>query len=145
MGYQVAWIVMLLAFAVLEGLTAGLVSIWFCIGCIAALVATMCGGSIAVQVTLFVVVSLISMALIRPVARKYMHTKQEKTNADRIIGMEGVVTEPIDNLQATGQIKVQGVYWTARTEENVIVPEGARVRVLRIEGVKTIVSQIEKG
>ena len=59
--------------------------------------------------------------------------------------MEGVVTEPIDNLQATGQIKVQGVYWTARTEENVIVPEGARVRVLRIEGVKTIVSQIEKG
>ena len=69
MNYQVLWLVLLVAFAVIEGVTAGLVSIWFCAGSLAALIATWLGASLLVQIGLFVVVSLVAMAIIRPMAR----------------------------------------------------------------------------
>ncbi len=78
------------------------------------------------------------MALVRPMARKWPHPKMEKTNADRILDQEGVVVEEIDNLNASGQIKIGGAVWSARAGEEVI-PPGTRVRVVRIEGVKAIV------
>lgn len=142
---QIAWVVILIAFAVIEGLTAGLISIWFCCGSLAALFASLAGANLIVQIGLFAVVSMVAMALIRPLARKYWIPKQEKTNADRILEEEGVVTEEIDNLRATGQIKVGGTIWTARSAVGAVLPVGTHVRVDRIEGVKAIVTEQEKG
>ena len=99
MNYQILWLVLLIAFAGIEGITAGLVSIWFCAGSLVALIATWLGASLPVQIGLFAVVSVAAMALIRPMARKWLHPKMEKTNADRILGQEGVVVESIDNLK----------------------------------------------
>lgn len=141
MYYAVAWVVMLIAFGVLEALTVSLVSIWFCFAALVALIATALGASLGVQIAVFAVVSLVCMALVRPFAKKFLKTNIEKTNADRIIGEEAVVIEEISNRQATGQIRVRGAYWTARTEGEEGVPEGTLVRVLRIEGVKAIVTR----
>jgi len=144
--YQVlAWVVMLIAFAVLEGITASLVSIWFCIGSLAALIAAALGIALEIQIALFAVVSLACIGLIRPFTKKYLVKNAERTNADRIIDAEAVVTKTIDNVQATGQIRVGGEYWTARSQETGEITEGSRVRVLRIEGVKAIVTKIESG
>ena len=98
-----------------------------------------------VQIGLFVVVSVLSMAVIRPLARKYWQPRTEKTNADRILEHQGVVLETINNLQASGQIKVGGSVWTARSASGEEIPEGTLVRVLRIEGVKAIVQELEQG
>ena len=67
----------------------------------------------------------------------------EKTNADRILGQEGVVVESIDNLSASGQVKIDGAVWTARSAGDEIIPSGTRIQVERIEGVKAIVIRKE--
>ena len=131
MHYQTIWLILLIVFAGIEGITAGLVSIWFCAGSLVALVATWLGASLPVQIGLFAIVSVVAMALVRPMARKWLHPKMEKTNA--------VVVEEIDNLNASGQIKIGGAVWSARAEGEEVIPPGTRVRVVRIEGVKAIV------
>lgn len=141
MYYSLAWVAMLIAFGILEGMTASLVSIWFCIAALVALIATVLGASIGVQIGIFAVVSVLCIALIRPFAKSVLKPADEKTNADRILGVEAVVTEPISNREARGQIRVLGEYWTARTEQDMELSEGTLVRVLRIEGVKAIVEQ----
>ena len=139
MHYQTIWLILLIVFAGIEGITAGLVSIWFCAGSLVALVATWLGASLPVQIGLFAIVSVVAMALGRAMARKWLHPKMEKTNADRILDQEGVVVEEIDNLNASGQIKIGGAVWSARAEGEEVIPPGTRVRVVRIEGVKAIV------
>ena len=139
MHYQTIWLILLIVFAGIEGITAGLVSIWFCAGSLVALVATWLGASLPVQIGLFAIVSVVAMAWVRPMARTWLHPKMEKTNADRILDQEGVVVEEIDNLNASGQIKIGGAVWSARAEGEEVIPPGTRVRVVRIEGVKAIV------
>lgn len=140
MFHAIAWLVLVIAFGVIEGLTAALMSVWFCLGALVALVASMLGATLAVQISLFAVVSLLCMLLLRPFARKVLKPRNEATNADRIIGESAVVTEEISNMAATGRIRVVGESWAARTEQQEAVPEGVQVRVLRIEGVKAIVA-----
>ena len=72
MNYPIIWLVLLIAFAGIEGITAGLVSIWFCAGSLVALFAAWMGGSLAVQIGLFAIVSVIAMAIVRPMARKWI-------------------------------------------------------------------------
>lgn len=136
-----AWVIMLIAFAVLEGLTASLVSIWFCFGAIAALIGSALGAPLEVQIGLFALVSIACIALIRPFTKKYLVKSAERTNADRILDAEAIVTETINNLEAKGTIRVHGEYWSARNEVDEEIAEGSQVRVLRIEGVKAIVTR----
>lgn len=140
MSYPMIWLILLIAFAIIEGITAGLVSIWFCAGSLVALFAAWMNCGLAVQIGLFTVISVLAMAVIRPLARKWIIPQAEKTNADRILDAEAVVTETIDNVQASGQIKVGGAIWTARAADGSVIPAGAMVRVERIEGVKAIVT-----
>ena len=75
----------------------------------------------------------------RPLAKRYINPRTQRTNADRLVGREAIVTETIDNLASTGQASIAGQVWTARGEDNTPIEAGTRVRVLRIEGVKLIV------
>lgn len=118
MSMQTVWLILLIIFAGVEGITAGLVSVWFCAGSLVALIATWLGAGLPVQIALFVVVSLVAMALVRPMARKWVQPKLVKTNADRILGQEAVVLEEIDNLRGIGQVKVGGAIWTARSTQD---------------------------
>jgi membrane protein implicated in regulation of membrane protease activity len=133
------WLALLIILAVVEGLTVGLVCIWFALGALAALLTSLFTGNLIVQAVVFVVVSLVSMLLIRPLARKLLTKETVPTNADRILGQTAVVTEEIDNLQSRGQVKVLGQIWTARSAQDVVIPTGTLVTVLHIEGVKVLV------
>ena len=93
---------------------------------------------------MFLVVSILSMLAIRPIARKYLNSKIEPTNADRIIGAEVKVTEAIDNLMAQGAVNISGMTWSARSESEEPIPVGTLVRVLRIEGVKVYVEVVKE-
>ena len=104
--------------------------------------AAVLGGSIWIQIVVFLVLSGLSLALIRPFAARLLKTSRTPTNADRVIGKTAVVTEAIDNVEGKGQVNVSGQVWSARSEHDVVIPTGTEVRVLRIEGVKLFVEAL---
>ena len=134
------WLALLLFFAVAEAATIALVSIWFAAGALAALLATIFTNDIWIQILLFVVVSAVTMAVVRPLARKYVLPHRVPTNADRVIGREGVITQAVDNLAPAGVVVVAGMAWTARSDSGENIPEGTVVTVRRIEGVNLFVA-----
>ena len=138
----IIWLVLVVVFAIVEAATLGLASIWFCVGALAAFITATCRGPLWLQIVLFLVVSAVTMILIRPLAKKYLTPRQTRTNAHRIIDTEAGVTETIDNVAGTGQVKTGGNTWTARSETGQTIPEGSRVRVLRIEGVRAFVEPL---
>jgi len=140
MQMSVFWLAALILFAVIEAATVGLASIWFAAGALGALIVSGVGGSLWVQIVVFLVSSFLALLLARPLAQKYLTPKHHATNADRIIGAEAVVADEIDNLKGQGVISVAGIIWTARADNNQIIPAGVTVRVVRIEGVKAFVT-----
>lgn len=136
------WLVLLILFAAGEAATVGLTSIWFAAGALAALIAALLGGALWIQITLFLAVSILCMAAVRPLAKKHLNSKVEHTNADRVLGQEAQVTEDIDNIHGRGAVIIRGVTWTARSQDDSPIPAGTMVRVLRIEGVKVFVERI---
>ena len=136
------WLAAMVVLLIIEGAVPGLVSIWFALGALAALLAAILHAPVWLQVTWFVVVSVVSLILTRPLARKYVNSKTQPTNADMLIGSDCVVRERIDNLRGTGAVLAQGKEWTARTENGDASAEvGEIVKIVRIEGVKLIVKK----
>lgn len=136
----IMWIVLTVVFAVIEALTLQIVTVWFAVGSIGAIVANVVNASPLVQLIVFVALSILTLLVARPYLKKFTKTKIQPTNADACIGKPAVVTEEINNTLGTGQAKIRGVIWTARsTEENTIIKAGETVTVTAIEGVKLIV------
>ena len=136
------WVVALVVFLIVEAVTAGLVSIWFVFGSLVALICAALGAAVWLQIFWFVIVSVATLVLTRPLVKRYVDSRSVATNADRSIGRAAVVTERIDNLAATGAVKIDGVVWTARsTDDAVAIETGERVTVRAIEGVKLIVER----
>ncbi len=133
------WLAFAVVLGIVEGATAGLVSMWFAGGAIAAFVAALLGWFWPAQLVTFVVTSAILLACFRPLARKRAVVDPVATNADRIIGRTAIVTEPIDNLRATGAIRVDGLDWTARSAGEARIEPGETVKILKISGVKVVV------
>ena len=142
--WKIIWVALLILFGIGEAVTVGLTSIWFAAGALAALIVALLNGPLWLQVVLFLLVSILSLMAIRPLAAKHLNSKVEPTNADRVIGTETYVLEPINNLQATGTVRISGMVWSARSENDAIIPEGTLVRVLRIEGVKVYVEEVKE-
>ena len=142
MQMSVFWLVAMVVLLVIEAVVPGLISIWFALGALAALISALFHAPIWLQIVWFVAVSVIALILTRPLVRKYVNGRITPTNADMVIGKDAVVTESIDNLHARGAVLLDGKTWTARTErEGETVETGETVRVLRIEGVKLIVEK----
>lgn len=133
------WLGAVAVFGILEAVTAALVSIWFVAGAVVALFAAMAGASMLVQIVLFVIVSGITLAAVRPVARRISRSKITPTNADRLVGQKARVTQAVDNDQSTGFVYAGGKIWSARSNRGVVIPENELVTVIGIEGVKLIV------
>ena len=141
----VYWLIALVVFLVIEAATLGLAPLWLAGGALVALIAALCGAGIVIQIVLFLVVSLVLLFFTRPLTVRFLNKDTLKTNVDRVVGMEGVVTEEISNLAGTGKVSLGGNMWTARTEnEGGAIPVDAVVTVLRVEGVKLIVKVKEK-
>lgn len=139
MAPKLVWLALLILFGAGEAITVGLTSIWFAAGSLAALIVSLAGGPVWLQIVLFLVVTLLCLLAVRPIAHKFLKPSYQPTNADRVIGAEAVVTEEIDNLKGQGAVSVSGVVWTARSTTDQFIPAGTVVRVDRIEGVKLIV------
>lgn len=134
------WAGLTVLFVLVELATYGLASIWFALGALVALIAAALGAQLWLQLVLFVVVSVAALVLTRPLARKYVNSRSQPTNADRVIGAPARVTEEINDLNGTGAVSVDGKIWTARSADESPIPVGARVTVREIRGVRLIVS-----
>lgn len=139
------WFVLALVMAILEAVTYQLVSIWFVIGAIvSAIIAIFFPYSILIQIIVFAIVSLVTLIVTRPLVKKITKMKKSPTNSDRNIGKTGVVKIEINNELGTGQVNINGSIWSAKSEKNLVIKEGARVLVNDIKGVKLIVSPVKE-
>ena len=144
LSMTVVWIVAIVVFLIIEAATAGLVTIWFAVGALAALLAAMFDAPVWLQLVWFFAISIAAFAVTRPLAKKYLNSKTQPTNADMVIGKTCVVMEPIDNVRGTGAVTVGGKTWTARSDSGDVFAPGERVVAVRIEGVKLIVAAPER-
>ena len=141
---KILWLILMIGFIVLEAACpVHLISLWFAAGSLVAAVVAMLGGQFWLQAVVFVVVSGALLAGLWPFTKKFLNPRHSATNLDAIIGTEGYVTEDIDNLDAVGQVKLGGMYWTARSTAGCPIPKGTLVKVDKIEGVKVFVTEVK--
>ena len=139
----IIWLALMIVFLIAEGNTVAMVSLWFAAGSLASLIVALIGGEIWLQVLVFFTVSIVLLAALRPLARKYFTPKLTRTNVDSVIGSTGTVTVDIDNITAQGQVKLASMEWTARSTSGEPIAAGTQIRVDRIEGVKVFVSPLQ--
>lgn len=137
------WAALTVILVIVEALTVQLVTVWFAVGSLAAVIASLAGANTVWQCVIFVAVSLLALILTRPYVKKAILKKAVPTNADRCIGKEAIVTETIDNRAGCGQVKIGGIIWTARSEDDSVIECDEIVLVKKIEGVKVIVEKIK--
>ena len=135
----IIWLVLMVVFLIAEASTVAMVSLWFAAGSLVALIAALLGAPLWLQITLFLAVSAVLLASLRTVIRKHFTPNLTKTNVDAVIGSRGYVTADIDNISATGTVKLGAMEWTARSATGEIIKAGTLVKVERIEGVKAFV------
>lgn len=135
----IIWIAAIIIFGVVEAVTAGLVSIWFVIGGVGGLITSILGGQIWLQVVVFFLVSIAALFVTRPLVRKWTQKGTTATNADRVLGSIGRVTETIDNTIPKGEVYIDGKRWSARSENGTVIKPDTLVRITRMEGVRLFV------
>ena len=140
---SVLWLVAMVLLLMMEASTVSLVSLWFAVGALAALVVSFITGTLWVQILVFLVVSGGMLALLRPVAKKYFTPKLVKTNVDAVVNSTGLVTEAIDNRLSAGRVKLAGMEWSARSTSGEPIEKDILIRVDRVEGVKVFVTAVE--
>ena len=139
----IIWLILMVAFVLTEAATVAMVSLWFAAGSLAAMVASLLGAPIWLQVALFLAVAAVLLASLRPLVRKHFTPKLSRTNVDAIVDSQGYVTSDIDNVAATGTVKLGAMEWTARSADGSPIPRGTLVKVEKIEGVKAFVSPVK--
>ena len=138
------WLGLVIVFLIVEAsCPIHLVSVWFAVGSLVALLIWSLGGPLWLQIALFLVISCVLLAALWPLTKKYLNPAHIATNIDSVIGSTGYVTAAIDNVAAVGQVKLGAMVWTARSTSGSLIAEGTLIRVDRIEGVKVFVSPAE--
>ncbi|MDE7339906.1 MAG: NfeD family protein [Lachnospiraceae bacterium] len=138
----VVWLILLVILVVIELITMGLTTIWFAGGALAAALISIPGTPLALQILVFLIVSAVLLYFTRPVAVKYFNRDRIRTNVESMVGRQAIVISEINNLEGIGQVNTGGMEWSARSSyHNVILPVGAVVTVLGVDGVKLIVEE----
>ena len=141
----IIWLVILIVLLVIEVITLGLSTIWFAGGALAAFIAALLGANVAVQVVLFLAVSIILLIFTRPVVMRMLNKHKTATNAESLIGEQAIVTQTINNLMGRGEVFINGLEWMARSQQdNDTIEKDTVVRILRIDGVILIVERKER-
>ncbi len=133
------WLIGVVALLAIELLTMGLTTIWFAGGALAAFAVTLLGAGRGIQILVFLVVSFVLLFFTRPFAAKFFNGQREKTNAESLVGKEAKVVAEINNFDQKGTVVVDGMEWSARTEDDSVISIGNKVEILEIKGVKLIV------
>ena len=138
------WLAAMVVFLAAEAGTVTLISIWFALGALGAILVALLGGGLMLQITVFLLLATILLLSLRGIVRRHIRPRISKTNIDSVIGATGIVLSPVDNIAALGQVQVNGVEWSARSTDNTHIPAGTLVKVDRVEGVKVFVSPAEE-
>lgn len=134
------WSIVLIITVIVEIATFQMVSIWFAVGSLMALISSLF-LTFPYQLTIFIVVSILMLILTRPFINKHMKTHFEPTNHELNVGQMATVTETINNEKPTGRVSLNGVEWIAITENPEPIEVGSQVVVLKVEGAKLLVSK----
>ena len=134
------WFIVFLVMLIIEIATVNIVSIWFAIGALAAMLTANFTDSIVIQLVVFIVVSILSLLITKPLVKKFKGFEITPTNSDRVIGKTGEVTKKIGKNNY-GEVEIFGNTWTATSKGEIEV--GEKVKVLNIDGVKLIVEKEE--
>ena len=133
------WLTVVLLLSFIEVITVNLVTIWFVASALVSLVLSFFDISFYVQFGVFVILGVILLITTRKKLEHMLDKNKQKTNLDRVVGMEGIVTEKISKNNP-GEVKVDGKRWTAISDKT--IEEGKTVKILKIEGVKLIVKEV---
>ena len=136
------WLILAIGLGALEAATVDLVAIWFAAGAFFAIIPAFLGWPAWAQLSVFLAVSVVLVVFTRPAAAKILKVRKVSTNADRAVGMLGVVTTEINNITETGRVRVDGLSWAAVSDDGVPIAEGESVIVKSISGVKLIVERV---
>ncbi len=139
---SICWLIIFIVLLGIEIVTLGLTTIWFCIGAIAAFIATLFGAGYIVQAVLFVAVSMVSLVITRPIAVKYLNKDRIRTNVDEVIGKRVMITRRIADAQGIGEAVLEGETWMACSADGMTVEAGDKAEVVKVEGVKLLVKKI---
>ena len=139
--WAIIWLVLMVVFIAMEAATVQLISTWFAVGALASMIVCLLGAEVWLQLVVFFAVSIVLLSLLFPMARKHLKPKLVATNADALVNRICVVTEDIDPVEG-GRVKLGDVTWSARAEA--VIPAGSLVKILRIQGTKVFVEQVEK-
>ncbi len=138
------WLAVAIFMGLVEMSTSQLVSVWFVLGAIAAAISCIFTDDIVIQLVIFIAVSLISLIVTRPIVKKIRTVPPTATNIDMYIGKSVIVLQDINNDIESGEVKVDGVTWTARTEKGQNIEKGQKVVIKAIQGSKLIVEPLSK-
>lgn len=139
----VLWLIVFVALLLIEIATLGLTTIWFAGGAIAAFLAAYIGFGLTIQVVVFLSVSIVLLIFTRPIVKNAFNQKRERTNAEALIGQRAIVLEEINTLQNKGRVEVNGLEWSAKTDESDVIKVNTIVLIKGIQGVKLIVEKEE--
>lgn len=140
MAATITWVCVFVLALVIEAISVQLVSVWFALGALAAFVLSFFApDNYTLQIIVFLGVSIVTLLVTRPLIRKKLKPKIQRTNADKIVGMTAIVVDEIVNEEGRGTVKVEGVVWNARNETNTVCAPGEMVTVAGIDGNKLIV------
>lgn len=143
MSMTIIWLVVAIVLGVVELMTLGLISIWFAIGAVAAMLASIAGGNIWTQLIVFIVVSGAILFSVRPIAARYINSNVKKTNIDALVGRKLIAKTDIDNLKGIGKVDMDGSTWLAvSTDDNVTIHAGEEVVITKVVGAKLIVERV---
>ena len=138
----IVWLVLLVAFLAVEAATVTVLSLWFAAGALAALITELTGAPVGFQIAAFILISAVTLALLRPMAKKHFNPRITRTNVDALVGKTCLCVTAIDNLASQGQVKIGDVEWSARSTTGEPISAGTEVKIDRVEGVKVYVTPV---
>lgn len=135
----ILWLVAIIAFGILESLTAQFISIWFAGGAFVSLIAHLLGASQTVQWIIFAIASAVLLVLTRPFVKRLAKTDISVTGTDLLIGKRAVMTKATDVRGELGEAKADGKVWTVNSVDGEPIDVDTVVTIEKIQGVKLIV------
>ena len=138
--WTIVWIATAVVLGIIETTTVNLITIWFAISALVTAVFSAFDMAVGAQITIFIILSAILVLSTRPLAKKFVAGKAVPTNADRVIAKDGIVIQKIDKIENSGQVKVMGQVWSAKTKNGETLEENTPVVVEDLEGVRVVVS-----
>ena len=136
------WLILCGVFLLIEIFNISFLLIWPGIGAFFAFITSLLTDSVEIQISVFVISTTLMIIFMKPLVKKLFKNKDNiKTNIYAIVGKKGVVIKEIKPLEQNGQVKVAGELWSAITKDETEIAINEVVRVIKVEGVKLVVTK----